>query len=269
MLRPGADPEQRHEGRDGRRNWTQLHRASPRAVAVISSDQRYSFGFRLTPSVAELSSAAQRKLLSVTLILSHSASRLSMSPPSLPASRAPSPSHSGNPAKRKKLSTSCDACQKRKSRCEMVTANGCHRCRTLNTKCSRAGKASGNGGSGEVFDDFGTEAEGSEGGPADRGSALAEIQGRTRRIEAMLGGLLAQSGGFGRPGPSLTEDLPEVSSTGQSTHHAASATANRALILNRGNNLADPVSAGIITAALWEAVYSRQVPIHCYQPETG
>jgi hypothetical protein len=108
-----------------------------------------------------------------------------------------------------------------------------------------------------VYDDLGTEAEGSEGSPADRGSALAEIQGRTRRIEAMLGGLLAQSGAFVRSVPSLPEAGPEASSTSQSTDHAAGATANRALILKRGNDLADPVSAGIITAALGDAVHSR------------
>jgi hypothetical protein len=38
--------------------------------------------------------------------------------------------------KRKKSSAACLACQKRKSRCEVFSAAGCHRCRVLGTECS-------------------------------------------------------------------------------------------------------------------------------------
>jgi hypothetical protein len=43
-------------------------------------------------------------------------------------------------AKRSKISNACDACQRRKSRCELVTDSGCHRCRVLRTQCSLAGQ---------------------------------------------------------------------------------------------------------------------------------
>lgn len=44
-------------------------------------------------------------------------------------------------AKRSKISNACDACQRRKSRCELVNEMGCHRCRILRTRCSLAGQS--------------------------------------------------------------------------------------------------------------------------------
>ncbi|KAH8088233.1 hypothetical protein HD553DRAFT_192468 [Filobasidium floriforme] len=41
--------------------------------------------------------------------------------------------------KRTKTSIACEACQTRKSRCELVTAKGCHRCAVLGTACSLVG----------------------------------------------------------------------------------------------------------------------------------
>ncbi|WWC59485.1 uncharacterized protein I303_102041 [Kwoniella dejecticola CBS 10117] len=38
--------------------------------------------------------------------------------------------------KRTKTGIACDACQRRKSRCELVDQQGCHRCRVLGTTCS-------------------------------------------------------------------------------------------------------------------------------------
>ena len=42
------------------------------------------------------------------------------------------------PTKRRRIrhSVACDACKVRKSRCELVTAAGCHRCSVLRTPCS-------------------------------------------------------------------------------------------------------------------------------------
>jgi hypothetical protein len=42
------------------------------------------------------------------------------------------------PAKRRRIrhSVACEACKVRKSRCELVTAAGCHRCSVLRTPCS-------------------------------------------------------------------------------------------------------------------------------------
>jgi hypothetical protein len=42
------------------------------------------------------------------------------------------------PSKRRRIrhSVACDACKVRKSRCELVTAAGCHRCSVLRTPCS-------------------------------------------------------------------------------------------------------------------------------------
>ena len=36
----------------------------------------------------------------------------------------------------------CDACQRRKSRCEMLDSEGCHRCMVLQTPCSLVGQQS-------------------------------------------------------------------------------------------------------------------------------
>jgi hypothetical protein len=41
--------------------------------------------------------------------------------------------------KRTKTSIACEACQTRKSRCELVTQRGCHRCAVLGTVCSLVG----------------------------------------------------------------------------------------------------------------------------------
>jgi hypothetical protein len=38
--------------------------------------------------------------------------------------------------KRTKVTAACGACVKRKSRCELLTEEGCHRCRILGTACS-------------------------------------------------------------------------------------------------------------------------------------
>jgi hypothetical protein len=38
--------------------------------------------------------------------------------------------------KRTKGFIACDACQRRKSRCDLVSAGCCHRCRVLGTDCS-------------------------------------------------------------------------------------------------------------------------------------
>ncbi|KAG7548948.1 hypothetical protein FFLO_03153 [Filobasidium floriforme] len=43
--------------------------------------------------------------------------------------------------KRTKTSIACEACQTRKSRCELVTAKGCHRCAVLGTACSLVGSS--------------------------------------------------------------------------------------------------------------------------------
>jgi hypothetical protein len=54
--------------------------------------------------------------------------------------RPSSATHTANaslrPRKRTKTSSACEACQHRKSRCELVTNAGCHRCVTLGTPCS-------------------------------------------------------------------------------------------------------------------------------------
>ncbi|GHJ86544.1 hypothetical protein NliqN6_2946 [Naganishia liquefaciens] len=44
--------------------------------------------------------------------------------------------------KRTKVSNACAACQTRKSRCELLNEDGCHRCRVLGTECSLAGSRS-------------------------------------------------------------------------------------------------------------------------------
>lgn len=180
-----------------------------------------------------------------------------MSEYSIPVSREISPPV----GKRKKLSTACDACQKRKSRCEMITSKGCHRCRTLGTTCSRAGGED----SCRVPETSGSVKR-SNSPSIDQTSsfALEDLQARTRRMEGMLSLLLRQSGAPYPPASSHTQ-IETSGSVFQEDERAntqsPAAVANRALHLRGTSFMRDPITLGLINYEQWEAVYSEYVTV--------
>ncbi|WOO85381.1 Glucose transport transcription regulator RGT1 [Vanrija pseudolonga] len=46
-----------------------------------------------------------------------------------------------NKRRRAKIPVACEACRKRRSRCDLIDANGCHRCKQLGSECSFAGSS--------------------------------------------------------------------------------------------------------------------------------
>lgn len=178
-------------------------------------------------------------------------------------SASPSPPMPTGPNKRKKISTACDACQRRKSRCEMVNSQGCHRCRTLGTSCSVAGTVPSN----VVFNhelDIISEPGGSNPNIPDNGpildsgigiSILRDVQARTRRLEGMLE-ILTRHTGY--EGLRDSNHEPQVDGTDSRTKVSAAASANRALGLTISHfaGPADPVSSGLLLSSQqWVQIY--------------
>lgn len=182
-------------------------------------------------------------------------SSLDMSEYSIPISRETSPAR----GKRKKLSTACDACQKRKSRCEMVTSKGCHRCRTLGTICSRAG---GEEARRDPHADGFTGRSRSPSAVQASSSALEDLQTRTRRMEGMLSVLLRQSGAAHAPASHTILPGRTVLSSEEvvgPNNQSSVGLANRALNLRRMSYMRDPIALGLISDERWQMVYSEYI----------
>jgi hypothetical protein len=194
------------------------------------------------------------------------------------ATQRPSPGGSEERQyKRKKLSSACLACAKRKSRCELMTAAGCLRCRTLRTSCSRVngvwadhdgrddsplayGPGNEAGPSGSGIRAGGQESD----GPAREGM-LYEIHMRSRRMERMLGGIMGHLA-KGTVGPVSTLRPYRPDSEGRpasaQTVGTAADIANRALDLHRPLRCRDPVDAGLISLADWSCTYNECARFH-------
>ncbi|KAI5448870.1 hypothetical protein NCC49_006057 [Naganishia albida] len=99
--------------------------------------------------------------------------------------------------KRTKVTAACSACVKRKSRCELLMEDGCHRCRILGTSCSLRQSASG-----DLFADQQSRSPTRENERSARNgkrpaepeeqddtlrARLEELEGRLRAVEAELG----------------------------------------------------------------------------------
>ena len=94
---------------------------------------------------------------------------------------------SPQPSKRQRpnRATACDACQRRKSRCELIQLDGCLRCRTLGTECSVA--RYGSNGPHELAAGASFTASEHEhalsSGPEELVGLLREMSGRMARME--------------------------------------------------------------------------------------
>lgn len=113
-----------------------------------------------------------------------------MSSPNPTSTSAGSVHDTRRASRRTKAFSACDACQRRKSRCELINERGCHRCRTLGTDCTfgefaaqdRKRRRVVNEGHGSDDED-----QPSEG----RGGLLGILVKKTTRIEEMVHLLLS------------------------------------------------------------------------------
>lgn len=153
--------------------------------------------------------------------------------------------------KRTKVSNACQQCQSRKSRCELVTASGCHRCRVLGTDCSLARD--------EEADDSNQDVSPDSSHDPLKASAATEL--RTMRIKmermestiASLARLLAGAPQPRRPdGDGQHLALPADS---EEYYMSASSRISYALQLPYRPSFPDVVAHGLVTSAgLREAI---------------
>jgi hypothetical protein len=95
------------------------------------------------------------------------------------------------PRKKSKVVTACTQCVKRKSRCELVTEAGCHRCVVLQTDCSLRGSNIGIGSTPAASFVYGGAALPPSGRESpDRDRLGGEFHSRLDRIEDRLDQLL-------------------------------------------------------------------------------
>lgn len=135
--------------------------------------------------------------------------------------------------------TACTQCVKRKSRCELVTEAGCHRCVVLQTDCSLRGTVPIAGPSRSTAQSVAGDS------PETIGS---ELNSRLERIEDRLDKLLVgRDHNFLQPGPERGEVIdwytmaPDYNTSG-------SLSSNALKIMGRPRlSFEDPVAAGIVS----------------------
>ncbi|KIR51584.1 hypothetical protein I315_06068 [Cryptococcus gattii Ru294] len=171
---------------------------------------------------------------------------------------APSRSPSPRPRKRTKPSTACVACQHRKSRCEMLTPEGCHRCRTLRTRCSfilpTASISAPEGCTSRGQSAISVSLEQGQGTGLEENDILRQLDERTKRIE----GLLRRETGARQP-PVIKKDeglrverlQPVAGSVGAAVHLAS------ALCVRSGWTWIDPVESGLLSGDAFEKAHAR------------
>lgn len=171
---------------------------------------------------------------------------------------APSRSPSPRPRKRTKPSTACVACQHRKSRCEMLTPEGCHRCRTLRTRCSftfpTASISAPEGCTSRGQSAISVSLGQGQGVGLEGNDILRQLDERTKRIE----GLLRRETGARQP-PVIRKDeglrverlQPVAGSVGAAVHLAS------ALCVRSGWTWIDPVESGVLSGDAFEKAHAR------------
>jgi hypothetical protein len=145
--------------------------------------------------------------------------------------------------------TACSQCVKRKSRCELVTEAGCHRCVVLQTDCSLRGTVPIAGPSYSSAQSVSGES------PEQVGS---ELQARLERIEDRLDRLLdRREHSYVQPLSEREEAIdwvtmaPDYNATGSLSSHAFKVMGRPKL------NFEDPVASGIVSAIELRCVHDK------------
>ncbi|WVQ63619.1 uncharacterized protein L199_001772 [Kwoniella botswanensis] len=142
--------------------------------------------------------------------------------------------------KRTKASSACDACRLRRSRCELINQDGCHRCRVLGTRCSLRSTISTGQGDDVVSSDVGVTS------PEQVQPTLLQVDQRAARIERMVSQLLHERSCPSRPG--IDVDKPTVHQAVQDENWSGAAwQIMGGLGQLREYTLVDPVSVGLIS----------------------
>jgi hypothetical protein len=192
--------------------------------------------------------------------------------------------------KRTRCPVACDACKKRKSRCEVDSPAGCHRCRILGTPCNATGEqvqvlvpksntteearpksrsriiGSETDASGDDEDNMSAT---SSAAPKDERSLLRRINQRTRDIQRLLRCLVTERHQHPLHSLSLAEQKILEDGVGDGDDVEANVarllgtTIGSSLLVVSGLNLhdrtvfIDPVAGGCISAAKMDQVTSQ------------
>jgi hypothetical protein len=167
---------------------------------------------------------------------------------------------------RPKFSSACEACKRRKCRCEMVRADGCHRCRILGGTCSLAESRLSPGRPASRPDTPYDE----RGPPSTDASTLLQIQAdiravaeRTLQIEQKVNAVrpAPRQDGPSRPWhePVQTASVAAGTDGDGIMHDCESAVllSNRALSLARLKGLPDRLGPVRLDESVWKAMHVR------------
>ncbi len=161
-------------------------------------------------------------------------------------------SETANRRKRQKKATACLACQLRKSRCDLITLEGCHRCRVLRLECSfHADTVSQNHDQSLAGEEqlLGADVEtrhsrdGSELSVNNR--ILQEVSERTKTMMGMLSGIFQNL----QPGAMSIGLMRKINGRAERSARSMGGAAHvaYALHLEEPWSLADPVTLGAIS----------------------
>lgn len=163
--------------------------------------------------------------------------------------------------KRKKVAFACDACQQRKSRCEMVTSAGCHRCRLLGTRCTKGGEVSRLEkvlSPGEVSNPTSQPTESATTASVTESMAeeIRQMRLQMGRMEGILNTLASRK---------LAPVVRVETEAGHDVEAAvpgmesAEIFVNRALLSSRPPDIIDPVHSGLLSVEQWSWIYDKWV----------